>query len=347
MTPRERSIIALRGGRPDKIPFLSDVRAPEGTAERELRNRGLCICAWDNTCSYHTPNVKKESIHYTDDAGRYLIRTVYSTPYGNLSTLAEYVNHTQWTLEYLYKSPEDYRKLRFMVEDTVVVPQYENAQELFSKRGEDVLSVDFAAYSPLSIIMYQYMGTEKFCYEWADNLDEIVKLYKALEDLKRKVLQIAAKSPYEVVIYDANCNPQIISPENFIKYFKPNYEEAVNLMHKSGKLIGSHFDGNNTPYMKLLGEIGFDFVNAYDVGFSPPVKEARKAWPGKVLWLNFPCAWHILSAEEIRRKTIQLIEEAAPGNGFIIGITESVPGERILQNFKAIMDGIDEYEGSH
>jgi len=43
MTPRERSMMSLRGGRPDKIPFLSDVRAPVGTVERELRNRGLCI----------------------------------------------------------------------------------------------------------------------------------------------------------------------------------------------------------------------------------------------------------------------------------------------------------------
>ena len=347
MTPRERSMIALKGGRPDNIPFLSDVRAPVGTVERELRNRGLCICAWDNTCAYHTPHVKKEDIHYHDAAGRHLVKTVYSTPHGELSELAEQAGFTSWKHEYLFKSPEDYRKLRFMVEDTVVVPKYENAPALFAERGDDVLSVDFAAYSPLAIIMYQYMGTEKFCYEWADNRDEILKLYKSLEDFKRKVLQIAAQSPYEVVIYDANCNPRIISPENFIKYFKPNYEEAVDLMHKNGKLVGSHFDGDNAPYMELIGEIGFDFVNAYDVSFSPPIQAARKAWPGKVLWLNYPCAWHILPAEEIRKKTIQLIEEAEPGNGFIIGITETVPAGRILQNFKAIMDGIDEYEDSH
>ena len=346
MTPRERSMMSLRGGRPDKIPFLSDVRAPVGTVERELRNRGLCICAWDNTCAYHTPNVKKESIHYQDKDGRNLVKTVYATPHGELSELAEQAGFTSWKHEYLFKSPADYRKLRFLVEDTVVVPKYENAKELFSERGEDVLSVDFAAYSPLGMIMYHYMGTEKFCYEWADNRDEILKLYKSLEDFKRKVLQIAAQSPYEVVIYDANCNPQIISPENFIKYFKPNYEEAVDLMHKNGKLVGSHFDGDNAPYMELIGAIGFDFINAYDVSFSPPIRDARRAWPGKVLWLNYPCAWHLLLPEEIRKKTVQLIEEAEPGNGFIIGITETVPADRILQNFKAILDGIDEYEGN-
>ena len=206
-----------------------------------------------------------------------------------------------------------------------------------------MLTVDFARYAPLSDIMYHYMGTETFCYEWTDNRDEVLKLAEALADLRRKRLDIVAKGPCEVVICDANLVPQIIGAENFTKYFLPDYEEAVDLMHKHGKLVGSHFDADNTPVMDLIAKTGFDFINAYDIGFGPPVKDARKAWPGKALWLNFPCAWHLLPTEEIVKKTTQLVEEAEPGNGFIIGITETVPADRLLQNFKAIMDGIDEY----
>jgi hypothetical protein len=47
------------------------------------------------------------------------------------------------------------------------------------------------------------------------------------------------------------------------------------------------------------------------------------------------------STEEIRNITIKLIEDAAPGKNFIIGITETVPEDRWQMNFSAIMDGID------
>ncbi|MFH1006574.1 MAG: hypothetical protein V1800_03615, partial [Candidatus Latescibacterota bacterium] len=129
----------------------------------------------------------------------------------------------------------------------------------------------------------------------------------------------------------------------FIQYFMPNYEEAIHILHKGGKWVGNHLDDDNTPFMDLIADTAFDFIIAYDAGISPPVREARRAWPGKTLWLNYPSSWHLLSLEEVKQKTIQLIEEAAPGNGFIMGRTEDMPPERLLVNCRAIMDGIDAY----
>ena len=48
------------------------------------------------------------------------------------------------------------------------------------------------------------------------------------------------------------------------------------------------------------------------------------------------------SLEQIKSDTIDLINQASPGNGFIIGITDDVPEDRWQENFLAIMDGIDE-----
>ena len=41
---------------------------------------------------------------------------------------------------------------------------------------------------------------------------------------------------------------------------------------------------------------------------------------------------------------MRLISEAEPGNGFIIGITEDVPSDRLQGNMLAIMDGIEQFE---
>ena len=346
MTPRQRAMSALRGELPDRTPFLSDIFPPQGNAERELRSRGMALCGWLKSSAVSTPNVKTQSVHYTDETGRNLIRTVYWTPLGELSTLVEPQGFTTWKHEYIFKSPDDYRRLLFLFEDSVVESRHDKVRESLAQRGDDVLSVDFAGWSPLSDIIYHHMGTETFCYQWADNRDEVLKLYQALRTRKRGILQFAAESPLEVVIYDANVIPQIVGPDNFRKYFMPDYEEAVDLLHRHGKLVGSHFDGDNTPFMELIARTPFDFINAYDVSFSPPVSQARKAWPQKALWLNYPSAWHLLTPEEITNKTVGLIQEAAPGNGFLIGITETVPPERLLTNFKAILDGIEKYHES-
>lgn len=344
MTPRERVMTALRGGRPDKIPFLSDIIPSAGTFERELRNRGMCLCKWRQSFLSHSRNVDVKSINFKNEKSNNAIKTIYTTPFGDLTEVKEIGAVTNWTREYLFKSPGDYRRLLYYIEDTIVEPEFEAALKEKVESDGDAVFLDFAGYSPLPEIIYKYMGTETFCYEWADNRDEILKLYKAIEERNWKMLNIAAKGPFEVVLYGLNLVPQLIGTENFVKYFKPNYQECLDLLHKNGKLVGGHFDGNNATFMSLLSETEFDYISAYDPSISPCVKEARKALPGKVLWLNFPCTWHLLPVKEIREKTIQLIEEAGQGDGFIIGITETVPPERLLANYKAILDGIDEYE---
>lgn len=56
-------------------------------------------------------------------------------------------------------------------------------------------------------------------------------------------------------------------------------------------------------------------------------KEARQAWPDKVLWINFPSSLHLASKERISHVTEQIIDEAGP-EALLIGITEDVPEDR-------------------
>lgn len=163
-------------------------------------------------------------------------------------------------------------------------------------------------------------------------------------EVARKIYPVVANGPLEFCNYGGNVIPQLIGVENFEKYYIPHYNEAAEIMHKKGKLIGCHFDADNTIIMEAIAKTDLDYIEAYDPGMSPPVKEARSIFGRKVLWINWPSAWHLNSLEEIKRKTIELIEQAAPGNGFIIGITEDVPQDRWKDNFTAIMDGVDEYE---
>jgi hypothetical protein len=344
MTPHKRVMTALRGGYSDRIPFtVYENKIPQCFTERKLRNRGLCIVQRTTSYKIHYPNVGIKEYHYCDEKGRNLIQTVYSTPNGTLSTLEEPTSFTRWQHKYLFKTPDDYKTILYMIKDAKIEPCYGAAARLSEVKGKDFVVRDKIPLEPIQAIMLDYMGTETFCYEWMDNQDEILKLYNALVELNRKVYDVVANGPLEFANYGGNVTPQIIGVKNFEKYYVPNYNEAAEVLHKKGKLIGSHFDANNTLIMDAIGKTDLDYIEAFDPGMGPSVKEAQKAWPNKVLWINWPSSSHVLTTEEIRTITIKLIEEAPSGKNFIIGITEDVPEDRWQMNFSAIMDGIDSY----
>ncbi len=86
LTPRQRVEQALRGGHSDRVPFtMYECMIPQCVAEREMRNRGLCIVQREVTVfKKHYPNVRIcEQSYWEDD--RKITRRVYETPKGNLS----------------------------------------------------------------------------------------------------------------------------------------------------------------------------------------------------------------------------------------------------------------------
>lgn len=343
-TPRQRVMAVLRGEMPEKIPFtVYSTKLPSCTVERELRNRGICPVYRTLSFDVKYPNVKVSSYSYTDDNSRKLVKTIFQTPVGELSTLHEPAGFTSWSHEHMFKTPDDYKALLFMIKDAVITPAYDRAAKLQNDLGEDYLVRDALLSEPLqSLMSNNYMKTEDFCIEWMDNRDELLKLFDAFVANARQIYPIVANGPLEFCNYGGNVMPNIIGKKLFEEYYIPFYNEAAEVLHKKGKLIGTHLDGDNTIIMDLVGKTNLDYIEAYDPGMSPSVAEARKAWPDKVLWINWPSAWHLHPIEDVYNETKQLINEAAPGDKFIIGITEDVPEERWRGNFTAIMDAIDD-----
>ena len=229
------------------------------------------------------------------------------------------------------------------IKDGNVIPDYECVLKLVGMLGEDFAVRDQICLEPMQALISDYMGTETFCYEWMDNRDEVLKLYDALTELARKIYPVVADGPLEFANYGGNVVPGIVGRENFKNYYMPHYAEAAEVMHKKHKLIGCHLDADNSIIMDLIRQTPLDYVEAFDAGFGPSVADARKAWPDKVLWINWPSAWQLSSEKEVYDRTIEMLRHASPGNNFIIGITEDIPEGLWQRNCLKIMDAIDDY----
>lgn len=348
MTPRQRVEAILRGEMPDKVPLtMYECMIPQCTVERELRNAGMCIVYRGvNVFSTHTPNITRRSENVTLN-GVHHVRTITETPVGSLTELSRPAGFTSWHIERLFKGPADYKVLRFMVQDERYQENYAAYRKMDEYLGQDFILRAGVGATPLHQIMIGWMGVETFAVEWAERRDEILALNDIMVEKRREVYPLIAASPASHANYGGNEVPEVMGRERFAKYCVPLYQEAAEVLHKGGVLLGSHLDGNNTAWADEVAGSGLDYVEA----FTPPpdcdlsVRDALDRWPGMFLWLNFPSSIHLATIPRIEQVTRELIHEAAPGNRVIIGITEDIPPDRWQQSMLAISRVIEQ-EGS-
>jgi len=345
-TPRQRVELALRGGCGESVPFtIYECMIPQCQTERELRNRGLCIVQRRGVFTTHRPNVKVTHEHVMQ-SGKNMTRTYYETPVGTVTTLSEPAGFTTWTHEKMLKTPEDYKVLLFLIEDEVYEETYEAFARTQNDFGEDAIFRGGFGLEPLqSLISGSFMTTETFCIEWMKRRDEILKLYEALVEKRRETYSLVAQSPASHANYGGNVVPEIIGLETFEKYYVPHYNEAAEVLHKHGKLIGCHFDANCRLLAQAIGQTELDYIEAFTPApdTDMTLREARDAWPNKVLWLNFPSSVHLRPNPEIEDFTVGLLCQLKDVSGMIMGITEDIPADRWQESCRAIMDGLDRH----
>jgi len=351
ITPAEKVMMSLQGGHSDSVPFtIYEGKIPQCRAERDMRNRGMCIVERRvPVIKTHSPNVKYRQEVYVEN-GKTLTRTHIETPVGNLTSLEEAAGFTTWVHEKLFKNHDDYKALLFLIKDEIYEPSYDALVKAQKSNGGDAIFRTSFGLEPLqAFISGGYIDMQDFCMEWMDNRDEILKLYDAKVENNRKIYPLIAESPISHANYGGNVVPSIIGLETFEKYYIQHYNEAAEIMHKHGKFIGCHFDDNCALLAEAIGETELDYIEAFTP--SPDtdmtLKEAREAWPDKVIWMNYPSSVHIKSDEEVEQKTIELLDEVDSIDGIIMGITEDIPEERWRNSCSAIMDGLSKHAGDN
>lgn len=347
LTPRERCERAVRFEDVDHVPLtIYERKIPQAEAERQLRNDGMCIVQrGPNPYSVRRPNVLGSETHSYVENGRGLRRTVIRTTAGELSTVGQPAGFTTWHHEKMFKGPDDYAALLAYTSDVEVVPNHEPFVRMSEMKGGDAIMRGAVGLEPLNLIIHHWMGVETFAIEWMERRDEVLKLYDALVEERRKTYPVLAASPCEHFNYGGNVTPEIVGEARFREYYVPNYEECCEVLQPAGKLVGCHLDANTRVIAEAVGETSLDYIEAFTPApdTDMTLAEARAAWPEKALWINFPSSVWLRSDEQMEEVAVDLLKQAAPGNGLLIGVTEDVPEGRLFPGLQAINRAIREH----
>ena len=329
MTPRQRALAALSGEKADRIPMtIYEGLLPRGETERLLRNGGLAFSCRVPVVAVESPNVTTEQRQYRDQQFVYQ-RETFRTPVGEVSQVRRFGGGygTSLLCEFPIKTPDDYRVIEFMWQDQRYSPAYENYASAQDRLREDGIVTGNLGYTPLQHMLILYMGPQRFAEDMVDRPDLFFGLYETMARRHREQYEIAADSPAEFFIYGDNVTCQMVGAKRFDEYVAPCYNEFADVLHARGKKLGSHLDGMMAGLKAQVARTKLDFIEA----FAPhpdgdlPLSEARAAWPDKVIWINYPSPIHLCTEAQIEAATRQMIRDVAPGDRFLVGVTENIP----------------------
>jgi hypothetical protein len=361
-------LTALSGGQPDRIPWAPNfdhwlgVNSANGTLPKDLvglsrndivRRIGGAIWARGLVCwSSYDEEVKVEQ---RNEPGRR--ETIYQTPVGTVSTaMVQCSDFTRaWMPKrHLIEGPQDLRVARFIFEHTRHRPAYTpgRSDDSFSKLeaevGEDGIGLVQFVRCPYQEFMTYLAGWSNGPLLYADYPGEVEELFELMTEKSLEVVRIAADSPAKVIEFGDNMHGGLTSPTAFRKHILPFYRRAAPILRARGKIVGSHYDGPVATLLELLPESGLHFIEA----FTPApmgnctLAEARAVLRGKVaIHGGLPACLVLPTVKpaDFRAFLEELLRQAAPGDGFVLGMGDNVPPDANFDLVRRIAEILAEF----
>ena len=183
-------------------------------------------------------------------------------PAGELRKVATMAADGSWApTEHYVKRLDDLDIIRYVVERTSFRPRYERVREVLAAVG-DMGVIDLPIMrSPFGKLVHEYMGFEQVVYALFDEPQRLLDFMAAQEVRDLELVALAAEAPAKVVILSDHADENLISPDLYRRYCIPHYHKACAVLHRAGKIVSTHLDGNIHGYMPLLGETGFDLLD--------------------------------------------------------------------------------------
>ena len=330
MTPRERFWAALAGEMPDRLPMtIWNNKLPGGDLDKQILALDVCVVVKSSVWRQTFQGI---DVHTDEKPGpdASIQRTVsYTTPEGSLSMVQRVLPGTVWIMKFPFSGPEDYPALETLIESRIYEPDYGRFLSDDRIYGEQGLARPVTIHSPMHELIYEFMGIEGFSVQFSQNRDRVLDLCRILKKDWQRRIEAVAGSPARYVVIEGNTEISVVGPERFLAYYLPAIQEGCEILHGQDKYAGGHFDGNNRLLAPLIARTDLDFIES----FTPPpdcdmsVSEARAAWPEKTLLVHFPSTVHHQGAGAIRARADAILREAAPGDRFVLGTSEDVPGK--------------------
>jgi hypothetical protein len=261
------------------------------------------------------------------------IVTEYRTPMGTLTRVNQFgpgdeaAGLSPTITKYPITEIADYAAYRQVVEHTRYVPTYAEFEAYDRMIGQAGLPMVILGPNPIHELWANWTGYENGYLHLNDAPDVVRETVEAVEPLYRQMWPIVADSPARLIMHGVNFDSAMTPPDVFREHFVPYLKAFNDRMHKAGKYVACHADGDMTALLDLVVEAGFDVADCF--ACAPLVRctfdEARAAWANRItIWGGLPSTLlePNVSLDALRNHLVSIYTGLGDGRRFILGISD-------------------------
>ncbi len=139
----------------------------------------------------------------------------------------------------------------------------------------------------------------------------------------------------------------LISPRHFRKIVLPRLQRLVAECHRLGVPYIKHTDGNISRVEDvLLVDSGIDAYQAIEPAAGMDIADLKRRYGDRLTLMgNLDCA-HLLvfgTPQEVAAETRRIIEDCAPGGGFVLTSSNSIHSGVRMENYMAMLEAARKY----
>ncbi len=193
------------------------------------------------------------------------------------------------------------------------------------------------------------MGLEGMSLALADDPELVTDLFKHVGQFQCRVFENMLRFECVGAVWHADdiafATQLMVSPRLLRAHLFPRYREMNRIAHDGGRLTVYHSDGALQEVMEDIIACGFDGLNPIEPK-AMDINEIKRAYGSRIAILgNIDLGYTLTrgTPEEVREEVRQRIRDLAPGGGYAVASSNSIPEYVPLANFNAMREATFEY----
>jgi len=360
MTPRERILTLLKGGRPDRVPWFGDLdywataliaqgRKLDGFKESPDYihwHRSLGVGFYLQGYFPFRASLDFEERVWCEGNRRY---RELVTPRGTLRECWEYLpdSYAEAPIEHLVKSEHDLAALRYVYEHTSCEPDYDFALRRNQEIGDQGILLCYLPKSPFMQLVALEAGITAVTFAEAAAPDEFAETLAVMSRAFAKAAQLAIDSPAEALMIPENLSAEVVGRRYFEEYVRAYQEKWIGEIAAAGKHSFIHMDGTLRGLLREESSTGVAVIEAMTP--APVGDLAVEEWEALVgrsrtiLWGGIPGVYFTsnVSDEEFERHVRHVLEVMRTRPRFVLGVADQVPPDCLEYRVKSVAELVD------
>jgi uroporphyrinogen decarboxylase len=336
----ERYMTALRCQEPDRVPLGEweiDKSAKEGFLGRKIENLTDEIEFWLQAGFDYVTG--RTGIMESPQGPRRISAQPIETGQGAKSS-------RQWAMEHegIVRNWEDFERFKWPSPDEFDYSKWSAFDRVLPK-GMKAIYVFGKILTPV----WMYMGTETFYYSLKENEELVEALFQKVQEIQYGIFQrvVEHKCVGAVLNNDdiAHNNGLMIHPRYLRKYVFPFYRKIGDICQEKGLGYIFHSDGDCTEAMTDIIDCRYHAFNPIQPN-AMDIVAVKKKW-GKELCLigniNLDSTLTTGTPEDVAAEVHERIRTLAPGGGYMVASSNSIPDYVPVENMKAMFKATLDY----